>query len=60
MSGGETGEEMYEQIVSLYRSVGGFLGWKECGMLLARGLETRDAIEQSGLLEQAENMGRNA
>lgn len=59
VSGGEVEEEVYEPIKSLYRTIGGFLGWKERGILQTGGIDEKGAIEKSGVLEKAEEMGRN-
>lgn len=58
VSGGETEDEIYRPIESLYRQVGGYLGWRERGILRAGGLDEKGAIENSDLLQQAEEMGK--
>ena len=60
VSGGETEREIYLPIESLYRTIGEFLGWQERGILQAGGLDDRGAIDRSGLLARAEEMGKNA
>lgn len=60
VSGGEKEEETYQLIDTLYHKVTEFLAWQEKGALYARGLDAPGEIEKSGLLEKAENMGKNA
>lgn len=60
VSGGEGDEGTYTPIKQLYQMVAQFVNWREKGALLARGLDESGAIEKSGLLERAEELGKNA
>lgn len=60
VSGGEANETTYEPIRSLYASIVQYVSWQDKGVLLARGLDAAGAIEASGLLAQAEKLGKNA
>lgn len=59
VSGGEKSDDTYTLIDALYHKVTGFLAWKEKGILQARGLDASGEIEKSGLLEKAEQLGKN-
>lgn len=58
VSGGDSNVETFKPIVALYQSITEYVAWKDNGILQARGLDAADAIEKSGLLEEAENMGK--
>lgn len=60
VSGGEKSEETYDLIQRLYHTVTRFVAWQEKATLLALGLDGAGEIEKSGLLEKAEQMGKNA
>lgn len=57
--GGDTGEEEYEPIQTMYRLSADFLGWKDRGILRTGGMDDEGAIEKSGILEKAEELGRS-
>lgn len=58
VSGGEKDDETYKLIDTLYHKITEFQAWKEKGVLQARGLDAFGEIEKSGILEKAEEMGR--
>ncbi|MDL2289501.1 flavodoxin family protein [Clostridia bacterium OttesenSCG-928-F22] len=59
VSGGEKDSSTYALIDALYHKVTEFEAWNEKGVLWARGLDATGEIEKSGLLEKAEEMGKN-
>ncbi|MDL2235120.1 flavodoxin family protein [Christensenellaceae bacterium OttesenSCG-928-L17] len=59
ISGGEKDDDTYQLITSLYHKITAYLAWQEKGMLQARGLDAPGEIEKSGLLKQAEEMGKS-
>ena len=59
MVGGDTDKEEYEPVLKMYRDMAGFLGWNDRGILQTGGLGGDGVIEKSGVLEQAEEMGRS-
>lgn len=58
VSGGETEDAIYAPIISLYHMIREYPGWKDRGVLKIGGADEVGAIEKSGILEQAEKMGR--
>lgn len=59
VSGGDANEETYEPINALYQSITAYVDWDSKGVLMAQGLDAAGAIEKSGLLEQAEKLGKD-
>ncbi len=57
--GGDTDKEEYKPILATYEGMAGFLSWKDRGILQTGGLDEQGAIEKSGLLEKAEEMGQS-
>ena len=57
--GGDTDKEEYKPILATYEGIAGFLSWKDRGILQTGGLDEQGAIEKSGLLEKAEEMGQS-
>ena len=57
--GGDTNKEYYEPALGVYRGTAEFLGWTDRGILQTGGLDGEGAMEASGVLEQAEEIGRN-
>lgn len=58
--GGDAGKEEYQPIIQSYQTSAAFLGWKDRGVLQIGGVDAEGALEASGILEQAEKMGREA
>ena len=58
---GELAEkEEYQPVLEIYRLMTKYLNWKDRGVIQTGGLDKKGAIEASGVLEQAREMGRNA
>lgn len=56
--GGDATEEQFRPTIGMYEGVAQFLGWKDSGIIQTGGLDAEGAIEASGILKQAEDMGR--
>ena len=59
ISGGDKDDETYAPIGALYSKITEYLSWARRGAIQARGLDAPGEIEKSGLLEKAEEMGKN-
>lgn len=59
VSGGESDEETFQPITDLYNQITQYVQWTDKGIIQARGLDATGAIEESGLLEQANKMGES-
>jgi len=57
--GGDSDEEEYQPVLATYRNIAGYLGWTDKGIIRTGGLNADGDVEKSGLLEKAEEMGRN-
>lgn len=57
--GGDAGKEEYQPIIQSYQTSAAFLGWQDKGIIQTGGIDAPGALENSGVLEQAEEMGRN-
>ena len=56
--GGDADKEEYKPVIMMYQMMSEYLGWKDRGILQNGGVNGEGEIEQSGVLEQAEEMGR--
>lgn len=59
VSSGDTADATFAPIIDLYQLIRDYPGWKDRGVLKIGGADANGAIEKSGVLEQAEEMGRN-
>lgn len=57
--GGDDDEAEYKPVLGTYAGIVNFLGWQDRGVIRAGGLDPEGALERSGVLEKAEEMGRN-
>lgn len=57
--GGDADKEEYQPIILSYQASAAFLGWKDRGILQTGGIDSPGALEASGILKQAEEMGEN-
>ena len=57
--GGDSDKDEYRPILISYEGMTSFLGWKDRGVIQTGGLDAEGAIEKSGILEKAEEMGRS-
>lgn len=58
--GGLAEKEEYQPVLEIYRMMTKYLGWKDRGIIQTGGLDKKGAIEASGVLERAMEMGRRA
>ena len=55
--GGDADKKEYQPIIQTYETSAVFLGWKNRGMIQTGGIDAAGALESSGVLEQAEELG---
>ena len=48
-----------DALVSHYKSIISYLKWKNIGMLIAKGVPTREALETTNYPQTAKEMGKN-
>ncbi len=48
----------YQPVILAYEASAEFLGWKNRGIIQTGGVDAEGALEASGVLEQAEEMGK--
>lgn len=56
--GEDTDKTEYQPIIQTYETSAAFLGWKNRGILQIGGVDAEGALEASGVLEQASEMGK--
>lgn len=57
--GGLAERDEYQPLLEIYRMTAKWLNWKDRGILQTGGLDKDGAMEASGILEKAREMGRN-
>ncbi len=56
--GGDVDKAEYQPVIQAYEASAEFLGWKNRGIIQTGGVDAEGALEASGVLEQAEEMGK--
>lgn len=56
--GGDSDQAEYQPILQSYEVSAEFLGWKNRGVIQTGGVDAEGALEASGVLQQAEEMGK--
>ncbi|AIF53080.1 flavodoxin family protein [Pelosinus sp. UFO1] len=59
VTGGDKDESNYEGIVTSYKLIARFLGWKDSGVIIVPGLHDKDDILKTDGLKRAEALGKN-
>ena len=57
--GGDPNESSYEGVVTSYKLIAKFLGWKNSGVIIVPGLHDKNDVLNTNGLQRAETFGKN-